>query len=192
MKNYRYFLLSIFIIALDQGIKIGVHMWMEPGYFGQIPLIGDFFKLHYTLNPGMAFGIQIGSIWGKLILTTFRIFAMFGLGYYLHSLTLKNSPKGLLLSVALILGGAIGNLIDSVFYGVWFNNAPAGAPMQWFHGQVIDMFFADFYEGTLPNWIPLWGGSYYSTPIFNFADAAIFCGVMSILLFQNKFLTKEQ
>jgi len=192
MKNYRYFLLSIFIIALDQGIKIGVHMWMEPGYFGQIPLIGDFFKLHYTLNPGMAFGIQIGSIWGKLILTTFRIFAMFGLGYYLYSLTIKNSPKGLLVSVALILGGAIGNLIDSVFYGVWFNNAPAGAPMQWFHGQVIDMFFADFYEGTLPNWIPLWGGSYYSTPIFNFADAAIFCGVMSILLFQNKFLTKEQ
>ncbi len=192
MKNYRYFLLSVLIIALDQGIKLGVHTWMEPGYFGQISLIGDFFKLHYTLNPGMAFGIQIGSIWGKLILTTFRIFAMFGLGYYLHSLTLKNSPKGLLVSVALILGGAIGNLIDSVFYGVWFNNAPTGAPMQWFHGQVIDMFFADFYEGPLPTWIPLWGGSYYSTPIFNFADAAIFCGVMSILLFQNKFLTKEQ
>jgi signal peptidase II len=164
---------------------------MEPGYFGQIPLIGDFFKLHYTLNPGMAFGIQIGSIWGKLILTTFRIVAMFGIGYYLHSLTVKNSPWGLLVSVALILGGAIGNLIDSVFYGVWFNNAPAGAPMQWFHGQVIDMFFADFYEGNLPSWIPIWGGSYYSTPIFNFADAAIFCGVMAILLFQNKFLTKD-
>jgi signal peptidase II len=191
MKNYRYFLLSILIIALDQGIKIAVHTWMEPGYFGQIPLIGDFFKLHYTLNPGMAFGIQIGSIWGKLILTTFRILAMFGIGYYLHSLTVKNSPKGLLVSVALILGGAIGNLIDSVFYGVWFNNAPAGAPMSWFHGQVIDMFFADFYEGTLPSWVPLWGGTYYSTPIFNFADAAIFCGVMSILLFQNKFLTKD-
>jgi signal peptidase II len=191
MKNYRYFFLSLLIIALDQGIKIAVHTWMEPGYFGQIPLIGDFFKLHYTLNPGMAFGIQIGSIWGKLILTTFRIVAMFGIGYYLHSLTVKNSPWGLLVSVALILGGAIGNLIDSVFYGVWFNNAPAGAPMQWFHGQVIDMFFADFYEGNLPTWIPLWGGSYYSTPIFNFADAAIFCGVMAILLFQNKFLTKD-
>jgi signal peptidase II len=191
MKNYRYFLLSLLIIALDQGIKIAVHTWMEPGYFGQIPLIGDFFKLHYTLNPGMAFGIQIGSIWGKLILTTFRIVAMFGIGYYLHSLTVKNSPWGLLVSVALILGGAIGNLIDSVFYGVWFNNAPVGAPMQWFHGQVIDMFFADFYEGTLPSWIPLWGGTYYSTPIFNFADAAIFCGVMAILLFQNKFLTKD-
>lgn len=191
MKNYRYFLLSILIIALDQGIKIAVHTWMEPGYFGQIPLIGDFFKLHYTLNPGMAFGIQIGSIWGKLILTTFRILAMFGIGYYLHSLTVKNSPIGLLVSVALILGGAIGNLIDSVFYGVWFNNAPSGAPMSWFHGQVIDMFFADFYEGTLPSWVPLWGGTYYSTPIFNFADAAIFCGVMSILLFQNKFLSKD-
>jgi hypothetical protein len=103
MKNYRYFLLSLLIIALDQGIKIAVHTWMEPGYFGQIPLIGDFFKLHYTLNPGMAFGIQIGSIWGKLILTTFRIVAMFGIGYYLHSLTVKNSPWGLLVSVALIL-----------------------------------------------------------------------------------------
>ncbi len=192
MKNYRYFLLSILIIALDQGIKIAVHTWMEPGYFGQIPLIGDFFKLHYTLNPGMAFGIQIGSIWGKLILTTFRILAMFGIGYYLHSLTAKKSPAGLLISVALILGGAIGNLIDSVFYGVWFNNAPAGAPMSWFHGQVIDMFFADFYEGTLPSWIPLWGGTYYSTPIFNFADAAIFCGVMAILIFQNKFLIKDE
>ena len=192
MKNYRYFLLSILIIALDQGIKIAVHTWMEPGYFGQIPLIGDFFKLHYTLNPGMAFGIQIGSIWGKLILTTFRILAMFGIGYYLHSLTVKKSTTGLLISVALILGGAIGNLIDSVFYGVWFNNAPAGAPMSWFHGQVIDMFFADFYEGTLPSWIPLWGGSYYSTPIFNFADAAIFCGVMAILFFQNKFLLKDE
>lgn len=192
MKNYRYFLLSIFIIVLDQGIKIAVHTWMEPGYFGQIPLIADFFKLHYTLNPGMAFGIQIGSIWGKLILTTFRILAMFGIGYYLHSLTAKNSPTGLLISVALILGGAIGNLIDSVFYGVWFNNAPAGAPMQLFHGQVIDMFFADFYEGTLPEWIPLFGGTYYSTPIFNFADAAIFCGVMAILLFQNKFIIKDQ
>lgn len=191
MKNYRYFLLSILIIALDQGIKIAVHTWMEPGYFGQIALIGDFFKLHYTLNPGMAFGIQIGSVWGKLMLTSFRIVAMFGIGYYLHSLTVKNSPKGLLISVALILGGAIGNLIDSVFYGVWFNNAPAGAPMSWFHGQVIDMFFADFYEGTLPSWIPLWGGTYYSTPIFNFADAAIFCGVMAILFFQNKFLIKE-
>ncbi len=191
MKNYRYFLLSLLIIALDQGIKIAVHTWMEPGYFGQIPLIGDFFKLHYTLNPGMAFGIQIGSIWGKLILTTFRIVAMFGIGYYLHSLTVKNSSWGLLVSVALILGGAIGNSIASVFYGVWFNNAPVGAPMQWFHGQVIDMFFADFYEGTLPSWIPLWGGTYYSTPIFNFADAAIFCGVMAILLFQNKFLTKD-
>ena len=191
MKNYRYFLLSLLIIALDQGIKIAVHTWMEPGYFGQIPIIGDFFKLHYTLNPGMAFGIQIGSIWGKLILTSFRILAMFAIGYYLYSLTVKKSPTGLLVSVALILGGAIGNLIDSVFYGVLFQNAPAGAPMRWFHGQVIDMFFADFYEGPLPSWIPLWGGSYYSTPIFNFADAAIFCGVMSILFFQNKFLLQD-
>ena len=188
MKNYRYFLLSIFIIALDQGIKIGVHTWMEPGYFGQIPLIGDFFKLHYTLNPGMAFGIQIGSIWGKLILTTFRIFAMFGLGYYLHSLTLKNSPKGLLLSVALILGGAIGNLIDSVFYGVFLENAPYGAPMNWFHGQVIDMLFFPLFDGYYPDWIPGIGGNYFLffSPVFNIADAGISVGIFMILLFYRK------
>jgi signal peptidase II len=92
----------------------------------------------------------------------------------------------------LILGGAIGNLIDSVFYGVLLNNAPAGAPMQWFHGQVIDMFFFDFWEGVLPSWIPIWGGNYYSTPIFNFADAAIFCGVVIILFFQNQLFQQDK
>lgn len=187
MKHFRFFLLSLSVILIDQGIKMAVHFYMEPGYFGQIELIGPLFKLHYTLNPGMAFGIQLGSIYGKLLLTSFRIVAMFGIGYYLFKLTQKNSPKGLLICVSLILGGAIGNLIDSVFYGVFLGNAPYGAPMNWFHGQVIDMFFFDIWEGILPTWVPLWGGSYYSTPIFNFADAAIFCGVVAIIIFQNKF-----
>jgi signal peptidase II len=187
MKHFRFFLLSLSVILIDQGIKMAVHFYMEPGYFGQIELIGPLFKLHYTLNPGMAFGIQLGSIYGKLLLTSFRIVAMFGIGYYLYSLTKKNSPMGLLICVSLILGGAIGNLIDSVFYGVFLENAPYGAPMNWFHGQVIDMFFFDIWEGILPTWVPVWGGSYYSTPIFNFADAAIFCGVVAIIIFQNKF-----
>ena len=184
-SNYRYFLLSLLIILLDQGIKMAVHHFMDPGYYGQIELISPYVKLHYTLNPGMAFGIQLGSDYGKLILTSFRILAMFGIGYLLYTLTVKKSNTLLLVCTSLILGGAIGNLIDSVFYGVFLKNAPQGAPMQWFHGQVIDMFFFDFWEGILPTWIPIWGGSYYSTPIFNFADAAIFCGVVTILFFQN-------
>ncbi|RXK47203.1 lipoprotein signal peptidase [Aquirufa rosea] len=191
MKNYRYFLVSLAIILIDQAIKLSVHFFMEPGYFGQIEIIGSYFKLHYTLNPGMAFGIQLGTIYGKLMLTTFRIIAMFGIGYYLFSFTKKQMHAGLLTCMGLILGGAIGNLIDSIFYGVWFNNAPPNAPMTWFHGQVIDMFFFDIWEGILPNWVPIWGGSYYSTPIFNFADAAIFCGVVIFLIFQNKFLEKN-
>ncbi|MEN9730199.1 MAG: Signal peptidase, partial [Bacteroidota bacterium] len=184
-SNYRYFLLSFLIILLDQGIKMAVHNFMEPGYYGQIELISPYVKLHYTLNPGMAFGIQLGSDYGKLILTSFRILAMFGIGYFLYKLTVNQSKPLLLICTSLILGGAIGNLIDSVFYGVFLNNAPLDAPMQWFHGQVIDMFFFDFWEGILPTWIPIWGGTYYSTPIFNFADAAIFCGVVTILVFQN-------
>ncbi len=191
-SNFRYFLLSLLIIFLDQLIKISVHFFMEPGYFGQIELIGPYVKLHYTLNPGMAFGMQLGSEYGKLILTLFRIVAMFAIGYFLYQLTTKNNKPLLLTSVALVLGGAVGNLIDSVFYGIWFDNAPVESPMRLFHGQVIDMFFFDFWEGILPTWIPLWGGSYYSTPIFNFADAAIFCGVVVILLFQNKLFQKEE
>jgi signal peptidase II len=190
-SKYRYFLLSLLIIGIDQLIKVSVHFFMEPGYFGQIELIGSYFKLHYTLNPGMAFGMQIGSDYGKLILTLFRIVAMFGIGYFLHQLTVKNNKPLLLTCVALVLGGAVGNLIDSTFYGIWFDNAPLESPMRLFHGQVIDMFFFDFWEGILPTWLPVWGGSYYSTPIFNFADAAIFCGVVIILLFQNKLFQKE-
>lgn len=192
LKNYRYFLVSIAIILIDQAIKLSVHFFMEPGYFGQIEILGSYFKLHYTLNPGMAFGIQLGTIYGKLMLTSFRIIAMFGIGYYLYSFTQKKMHAGLLVCMGLILGGAIGNLIDSIFYGVWFNNAPANAPMTWFHGQVVDMFFFDIWEGILPNWVPFWGGSYYSTPIFNFADAAIFCGVVLFLIFQNRFLEKNE
>jgi signal peptidase II len=191
-SNYRYFLLSLLIIVLDQSIKMAVHLYMEPGYYGQIEVISPFVKLHYTLNPGMAFGIQLGSDYGKLILTSFRILAMFGIGYFLYKLTVNQAKPLLLICTALVLGGAIGNLIDSVFYGVFLNNAPLDAPMQWFHGQVIDMFFFDVWEGILPTWIPIWGGTYYSTPIFNFADAAIFCGVVTILLFQNHLFHQDQ
>lgn len=99
----------------------------------------------------------------------------------------RNAHSGLLWSIAAVLGGAIGNVIDSTFYGVFLNNAPIGVSTPWFHGQVIDMFYAYGLDGQYPDWIPFIGGDFNTTPIFNFADACIFCGVVSILIFQQRF-----
>lgn len=188
----KYFGLTILIILIDQAIKLAVHKYMAPGFIGQINVIGDFFKLHYVTNPGMAFGITIDIAQGKLILSVFRILAMVGIGWYLVKLAQNGAYQGLLWCIALILGGAIGNVVDSIFYGKYLGNAPLGAPTPWFHGQVIDMFFFDFWEGMIPNWVPIWGGSWYSTPIFNFADASIFIGVVTILLFQKRFFGENK
>lgn len=192
MKYWKFFLLSLGIIVLDQAVKMIVHFNMDYGSVGQIRLIGDWFKLHYTLNPGMAFGLQLGSSYGKLILSVFRLFAMAGIAYYLYTLIKKNAPQGLLWCIAMIFGGAVGNVVDSTFYGVFLENAPENAPTPWFHGQVIDMFYFDIWEGFVADWVPFLGGQYYSLwPIFNIADASIFCGVAVILIFQSKFFKKD-
>jgi signal peptidase II len=192
VKYYKYYLLSLAIIILDHVVKLLVHFNMEMGIVGQIPVFGDWFKLHYTLNPGMAFGMQIGSEYGKLILTVFRLLAMVGIGYYLYMLANKGVHRGLLWSVALILGGAIGNVIDSALYGVLLDNAPYDSATPWFHGQVIDMFYVDIWEGRVADWVPIWGGEYMALwPIFNIADASIFVGVAIILVMQNKFFNEE-
>ncbi|MBC8154178.1 MAG: lipoprotein signal peptidase [Bacteroidetes bacterium] len=184
---YKYFLLSLALIALDQTVKMLVHHYMSPGFAGQINVVGGWLKLHYVLNPGMAFGMQLGYEYGKLILSVFRLVAMAGIGYYLVYLAKRGAPNGLLWAMAMILAGAVGNVIDSTFYGVLLGNAPYGAPTPWFHGQVIDMIFFDIWEGFIPEWVPIWGGSYYSTPIFNIADSCIFIGVCLILFFQRRF-----
>lgn len=188
MKYTKYFLLTFFLIALDQIVKLWVHFNMEMGIAGQIEVFGEWFKLYYTLNPGMAFGMQFGSEYGKLGLTLFRLVAMFFIAYYLYKLAKDKTHPGVLWSMAAVLAGAIGNLIDSMFYGVWLDNAPYNAISPWFHGQVVDMFYIDIWEGRVADWVPLWGGDYISLwPIFNVADAAIFCGVAVILIFQKKF-----
>jgi len=192
MKYAKYYLVSLGIILLDQTVKMLVHFNMDMGIVGEIHVFGNWFKLHYTLNPGMAFGITLGSDYGKLMLTSFRLVAMGGIGYYLYFLVKKNMPQGLIWAVALILGGAIGNLIDSIFYGIILDNAPYGSPSPWFHGQVVDMFYLDIWEGYLPTWIPMVGGQFYSFwPIFNVADASIFCAVTYILIFQKSLFQEE-
>ena len=191
MKYFKFYLIAIGIIIIDQIVKLLVHFNMEMGSIGEILVFGDWFKLHYTENPGMAFGLEIGSDYGKLILTVFRLGAMGGIAYYLYYLIKKGVPTGLCISIALILGGAVGNVIDSTFYGVFLGNSPVGSPTPWFHGQVVDMFYVDIWEGYVNENIPIFGGRHMSLwPIFNVADASIFIGVSIILLFQKKFFNE--
>lgn len=188
---YKFLFLTLILIVIDQVIKLWMFYDVVPNHYGELDLIPDFFKLHYVENKGMAFGMELGGDYGKLILTTFRLGAMVGICWYLVHLAQRDAHSGLLWSIAAVLGGAIGNVIDSTFYGVFLKNAPLGVSTPWFHGQVIDMFYAYGLDGQYPDWIPFLGGEYNTMPIFNFADACIFCGVVSILIFQRSFFEFE-
>ena len=158
-----------------------------------IYVIGKWFLLHYLLNPGMAFGLKWDSEFGKLALTVFRIAAMFGIAWYLYKSYTRRAHNGFLICLALILGGAIGNVIDSIFYGVLLNNAPVGSPTPWFHGQVIDMLYFPLFEFYWPTWLPVIGGErfLFFSPVFNIADSSIFIGVTAILIFQKRFFNES-
>jgi signal peptidase II len=187
-SSFKYFLFALTLICIDQIIKLWMHFIVVPQHFGSIELIPDFFKLHYVTNKGMAFGYELGGNYGKLALTAFRILATIGISVALHKQAIKTPKFTLLWALSTILAGAIGNVIDSTFYGVFLkNNLPSDAPYPWFHGQVIDMFYFNFLDGFWPKWVPVVGGNYHSTPIFNFADACIFCGVVCLFIFQKSF-----
>ena len=185
---WRYFLLACIIVLLDQAIKLTVHFTMEMGALGQIKLIGDWFKLYYILNPGMAFGIQFGFPYDKVWLTLIRIIATIMIVRHIWRLSKdQHVAPWILWGWALVLGGAASNGIDSIFYGVVLDNTPYQVPFSWFYGQVIDMFYLDIWSGRLPNWIPLLGGQYASCfPIFNLADVAIIAGIVLIIFSSNK------
>ncbi|GAB3860754.1 lipoprotein signal peptidase [Hymenobacter terrigena] len=189
----KFFLLTLLIIALDQLSKYLVNSYMQFGLAGEIPIFGQWAKLTYTLNPGMAFGAELPAPYGKLALTAFRMLAVGGLIYYIIRLCRQRVAAGYIACMALILGGAVGNLIDSIFYGIIYNNAPVGSPTRWFYGQVIDMIYVPLYVGYFPKSWPLIGGSYSSGfPIFNIADSSIFIGVVLILLNQSRFFNESQ
>jgi len=192
LKYAKYFLLSVLVIIIDQSVKLLVHEHMVLNT--EFPVIGDWFRIHYILNSGMAFGLKLDWQYGKLMLTIFRMLAMVGIGYYLYHLIRKEVPSGLCWSIALILGGAVGNLIDSVFYGVFLNNAPLDSITPWFHGQVIDMLYFPIIQTTLPDWLPVWGGQSFEffRPIFNIADTSIFIGVVIILILQKRFFPEKK
>ncbi len=186
MSNYiKALIVIIGVLFLDQGSKLWIKNTM---YLGEeIDIIGNWFKLHFTENKGIAFGLEFGGRTGKIFLTLFRILAAGLIGYYLTYLLRKKAKTGLVISLSLILAGAIGNIIDSIFYGVFFNYET------WFHGRVVDMLYFPIIKGYLPDWLPIWGGDYFVffRPVFNIADTAITTGVILILLFYRNVFDKH-
>ncbi|WP_293304506.1 lipoprotein signal peptidase [Pedobacter sp. UBA5917] len=186
MKGYTKPLIVIFLVLLaDQLVKTWVKTHM---YLGQeFHIIGKWFIIHFTENNGMAFGMEFGGEFGKLALSLFRIAAVAGIGYGLHYLIKHKFHRGLILNVALIFSGALGNIIDSVFYGKVYGYE------SWFHGRVVDMFYFPIAEGHFPTWLPIWGGEefVFFRPVFNLADAAISVGVILILIFQKNYFKED-
>lgn len=191
--------LVVFLVLLaDQVLKIWIKTNMV---LGQEFKFADWAIIHFTENPGMAFGLELGGDYGKLILTLFRIIVVGGIIYWLRNLIKeKTKPIGIV-AVAMILAGAIGNILDSIFYGVLFSESygqvatflpEGGGYASWFHGRVVDMFYFPLYKGYLPDWLPFWGGDYFVffRPIFNIADTSISVGVGLLLLFQKAVFKK--
>lgn len=201
MKYRHALLLILLIIIADQWLKIYVKTHF---YYGEpYKVIGDWFQLHFIENNGMAFGMKFsqGDV-GKLILTSFRFVAV-GFGFYvLKQLVNKKYSRGVLICGSLILAGAMGNLIDSMFYGLIFSESsfhiakmvPFGQGYgKFMHGQVVDMLYFPLVETKMPEWMPLVGGKLLSffDPVFNIADAAISTGVITLLVFQKKMIHKH-
>jgi signal peptidase II len=194
MSLRKAYLLVFLILIVDQVSKIYVKTHFILGE--EVPVF-SWFQIHFIENEGMAWGTEIPGVYGKLFLTLFRLVAVTGIGYWLwDSVTRKNSSNYLIVAIALILAGAFGNIIDSVFYGVLFNDSNnqlatmfTDTPYQtWFHGKVVDMFYFPFWHGILPNWLPKWGGREFTffNAIFNVADMAISTGVGILLVFNKK------
>ena len=179
------FITALIIIIIDQVVKTWVRTHMILGE--EIRFLGDRGMLHYTENNGMAFGMELGGEFGKLLLTLFRIVAVCGIGYGLFYLIKHKYHRGLIMNVALIFAGAMGNIIDSTFYGVIYQQEPL------FHGRVVDMFYFPLISGHYPAWLPIWGGEdfVFFRPVFNVADSAISIGVIMILLFQKNYFKHE-
>ena len=193
-KGWGAVCVIMLLLLLDQVLKIWIKTHLQ---LHESIEITPWFYLYFTENPGMAFGIEVI---GKLFLSLFRIVAVGFIGYYLYKLVKANQSFGFIACISMILAGAVGNIIDSVFYGVVFDHSygqvatflPAeGGYDTWLHGKVVDMFYFPLIQTHVPDWFPLWGGEefIFFRPIFNLADSAICVGVFLLLLFYRQTLS---
>jgi signal peptidase II len=207
-------LIILLILIVDQAVKIWVktHMGLNDGFtvFGKEP---GWFQIDFVENPGMAYGWKFGGEWGKIALTLFRLFAVIGGIFIIRGFIRKKVHKGLIVCSALIFAGALGNLIDSMFYGIIFDKGMIydlardhytpyyglatfshKGYSSFLHGNVVDMLYFPLVKTHYPSWIPFVGGQEFEffSPVFNIADASISIGVGAILLFQKRFFKKDQ
>ncbi|MDP7244184.1 MAG: lipoprotein signal peptidase [Flavobacteriales bacterium] len=190
----KILLTSFILLVFDQILKFWVKTHM---FLGQEYQIFDWFIIHFAENNGMAFGMEFGGELGKTLLTVFRIIVVIVGIYYIKSIIKPQLSIGALIALGLIIGGAIGNIVDSIFYGVIFNDSynsiatffpDTGGYSSLLHGKVVDMFYFPLINSHYPNWFPFWGGNHFIffRPVFNLADAGIFIGIFMILLLYRK------
>lgn len=202
-RNTIVLLTIIGVLILDQWLKIYVKTSIPYGDGFQI-LGLEWAQIHFVENEGMAFGLSFGGVIGKYILSIFRIIMVGVLGYILKRLIIEKESKGLIFCFSLIIAGAVGNIIDSMFYGLIFSEStyhsaelammfpPTGGYAPFLQGKVVDMLYFPLIDTILPTWFPIWAGERFEffRPIFNIADSAISVGVVSLLLFHRSFFKK--
>ena len=194
-----YVIATVFIVLLlDQWLKVYIKTSFTLGESRM--MIDDWFELHFTENPGMAFGLTFGGKWGKIILTLFRIIASGVIIFYIRELIREKSSTLMIILVSLILAGAVGNIVDSLFYGQLFGASSYHTVAQFmpknggyaplFMGKVVDMFYFPIIDTFWPEWVPYFGGSrlQFFRPVFNVADATISIGVFTIIIFRKRLL----
>ncbi|MBP6235543.1 MAG: lipoprotein signal peptidase [Saprospiraceae bacterium] len=204
MKKSTSVLITILtILIIDQLVKIYVKTHIH--YGDGFDMLGlSWAKIHFVENEGMAFGLSFGGLTGKYILSIFRIIMVVFLFYILRNLIKHKETYGLIISFSMIIAGALGNIIDSMFYGLIFSESyfhgglatmfpPEGGYGSFLTGKVVDMLYFPMIDTVLPEWMPLWGGERFEffRPVFNIADSAITVGVASILLFHRRFFNSE-